>query len=239
MILINNSAQPIMLEDGTVLAASGSEGCAKNVDSISERDQRLYVTTEMIAVQGQEVITPDLQPLRSVFAVEWQGEWSSSTTYRLNDAVSHEGSSYVCIVAHTNHVPPDASYWQMLAGKGDAAYKTYVATLIQSGAGAPQATVIENTLGPIVWTRVGAGAYFGTLTGQFTPGKTFVCCSNAAWCTLSPPKLYWITAYRATLDIVVVGSFQGDVPNVANLGSADSLLGLNGLSHIVEIRVYP
>src|SRR3990167_9364436 len=51
----------------------------------------------------------------------------------------------------------------------------YVALLAQAGTAAPTATVLENTLGgTVVWTRVAAGNYRGTLTGAFTLNKTYL-----------------------------------------------------------------
>ena len=47
-------------------------------------------------------------------------------------------------------------------------YKVYTALLTQSGMDAPVATVLENTLGDIIWTRQGEGSYFGTLLGLFS-----------------------------------------------------------------------
>lgn len=51
----------------------------------------------------------------------WQGNWDSGTTYEVNDAVydSTAGSSFICTAAHTNQQPPNASYWDLLAAKGD------------------------------------------------------------------------------------------------------------------------
>jgi hypothetical protein len=43
----------------------------------------------------------------------------------------------------------------------------YIATISQAGAAAPTVTVLENTIGDIVWTRAAAGDYLGTLTGGF------------------------------------------------------------------------
>lgn len=52
--------------------------------------------------------------------------------------------------------------------------KRYRALLTQTGTDAPVATVLENTLGgTLVWTRVGVGAYRGTLTGAFPIAKYF------------------------------------------------------------------
>jgi hypothetical protein len=51
----------------------------------------------------------------------------------------------------------------------------YIATISQAGAAAPTVTVLENTIGDIVWTRAAAGDYLGTLTGGFTDiDKTYL-----------------------------------------------------------------
>jgi len=55
-----------------------------------------------------------------------------------------------------------------------ASKKTYRANLTQTSTNAPVATVLENTLGDIVWSYDGVGAYTATLTGAFTANKTFI-----------------------------------------------------------------
>jgi hypothetical protein len=55
-------------------------------------------------------------------------------------------------------------------------YKKYVAIIGQNGTANPIVTVIENTIGPIVWTRVSAGIYDGTLSGAFS--NNTICLSN-------------------------------------------------------------
>jgi hypothetical protein len=52
-------------------------------------------------------------------------------------------------------------------------YKVYTALLTQTGTNAPTATVLENTIGPIVWSRSNPGLYLGTLTGAFTVSKSW------------------------------------------------------------------
>ena len=67
-------------------------------------------------------------------------------------------------------------------GGGGSGPKVYRAMLTQSGTADPVATVLENTLGgDIVWTRVNAGIYNGTLTGAFTENKTHVLYQNKAY----------------------------------------------------------
>lgn len=49
----------------------------------------------------------------------YKGAWSGATAYAVNDAVTSGGSSYICILAHTNQAPPNATYWGLIAAKGD------------------------------------------------------------------------------------------------------------------------
>ena len=56
-----------------------------------------------------------------VAKIEWQGDYSATTAYSLNDAVTYQGSSYICIQAGTGQTPAvgGTTYWNDLANKGD------------------------------------------------------------------------------------------------------------------------
>lgn len=43
-----------------------------------------------------------------------QGAWTNTTAYAVGDRVQSGGASWVCVTAHTGHVPPNASFWRML-----------------------------------------------------------------------------------------------------------------------------
>lgn len=51
-------------------------------------------------------------------AFQVKGAWSGATAYTVGDVVALNGSSYACILDHTNHTPPNATYWQLLASVG-------------------------------------------------------------------------------------------------------------------------
>lgn len=55
-----------------------------------------------------------------------------------------------------------------------AKYKAYRALLTQTSNTAPVATVLENSIGSIVWTRDNVGLYTATLSGAFAFAKTLV-----------------------------------------------------------------
>jgi hypothetical protein len=61
----------------------------------------------------------------------------------------------------------------------NANMKVYRAFLTQSGTDAPTANVIGlNTVGNIVWSRIGLGSYLGTLEGAFVEDVAVIICPN-------------------------------------------------------------
>lgn len=65
--------------------------------------------------------------------------WSSLQFYNLFDVASIGGSTYVCILAHINQTPPNATYWTLLASIGTAA--TITVGSVATGAGGDNAAV--------------------------------------------------------------------------------------------------
>ena len=97
----------------------------------------------------------------------WQGAYSGATAYVADDVVSYNGSSYICILASTNNLPTNATYWNLMAQTG---------TDITSIAGLAQGDVLYYN--GTSWVRLGAGT-----SGQFL--KTNGSGANPAWATVS------------------------------------------------------
>lgn len=114
-------------------------------------------------------------------------------------------------------------------------YKVYTALLTQSGTGAPTVTVLQNTIGTIVWSRVSIGSYKGTLTGVFTSGKTFYNITynnNAGGGGSGEFLIYEIR--NDNINAIQISTL--DVEMVTHLANpSDSLLS----STPIEIRIYP
>ena len=47
--------------------------------------------------------------------MRWQSTWSGATAYQVGDCVRSAVVSYVCILAHTNQSPPNATYWEVIS----------------------------------------------------------------------------------------------------------------------------
>lgn len=89
--------------------------------------------------------------------------------------------------------------------------KVYRALMTQTGTSAPSVTVLENTVGTIVWTRSAAGTYVGTLSGAFAENKVF------AKATLADPTTGHIGIARATNNTVIIKSADAGVVNTPTI----------------------
>jgi len=96
------------------------------------------------------------------------------------------------------------------------AYKKYIALISQTGTADPTVTVLENTIGDIVWTRLSAGNYEGTLTGAFPDAdRTYLMISQAnssqgvyylTWASTSQIFLQWYDFSFTQLDTVLMNN---------------------------------
>ena len=103
-------------------------------------------------------------------------------------------------------------------------YKKYVALMTQTGTAAPTVTVLENTIGDIVWTRASTGLYRGTLIGAFTLDKTYAMMSVTLIDGI-------VNVFRFSNDTVRVATTNLKNPNA---DYHDNHL----LNNTIEIRVY-
>jgi hypothetical protein len=103
-------------------------------------------------------------------------------------------------------------------------YTKYIALITQSGTNDPTVVELENTIGPIIWTRVGTGIYYGTLTGAFTLDKTYVMLNN-----VQPDSI--VMASRAANDTILIQTTNLHSPTAA-------LHDTHLLKNTLEIRVY-
>jgi hypothetical protein len=102
-------------------------------------------------------------------------------------------------------------------------YQRYIALISQTSTSAPTVIELENTIGPIVWTRKATGEYTGTLSGAFTANKTYATISNSL-----ADGIVMITTTANDIDIITTNLHS---PTAAK---HDSHLSKN----TIEIRVY-
>ena len=94
--------------------------------------------------------------------LRWLGAYAGGTSYIVDDAVSYNGSSYICKLASTGNVPTNTTYWDVLAEKGASG----------SGAG--------DVVGPASAVNDRLVAFDGT-TGKLIKDSTFTASSFAKY----------------------------------------------------------
>jgi len=102
-------------------------------------------------------------------------------------------------------------------------YKKYVGTISQTGTSDPTVTVLENTIGDIVWTRGGTGLYSGDLLGAFVGQDKVYLFINNTLASLFITEFKW-----GTLDNININTY--DITGA----SIDGAMSYN----TIEIRVY-
>ncbi|MHC0441003.1 beta strand repeat-containing protein [Flavobacterium sp. 3-210] len=108
----------------------------------------------------------------------------------------------------------------MADGSTKTGFKAYAGYITQSSTSAPTMTVMENTIGSIVWTRTGAGVYEGTLSGAFTANKTMVLFNGAL-------------GNNGKSDTQIISTSVIRITTYAGITATDSML-----TGSLEIRVY-
>jgi hypothetical protein len=102
----------------------GGGGLVQAVEEAEASAAAALVSENNAASSASAALSSQLAAAASVVEVEntklvWRGDWSAVTSYAVNDAVQNNGTSYICILANTNEEPPNASYWNILAERGD------------------------------------------------------------------------------------------------------------------------
>ena len=97
----------------------------------------------------------------------WKGAYDAGTAYLVNDTVSYNGSSYICILASTGNLPTNATYWTVMAQKGtdgtgsgdmsSSTYDTNADGVLNTGA-IPNLDASKITSGTIDISRLPASA---------------------------------------------------------------------------------
>lgn len=149
--------------------------------------------------------------------IDWKGAYSWATAYVVNDAVSYNWSSYICILASTGNLPTNGTYWEVLAQKGTD--------------GAWSGDMLKSTYDPanvnqqVVWTTATQ-----TLTNKTLTAPTISTITNSG--TVTIPSGTDTLVSRTSTDTLTNKTLTAPViSTISNTGtitlptSTDTLLG--------------
>ena len=107
---------------------------------------------------------------------KWKGTYSGATAYTVDDVVSYNGSSYICILASTGNLPTNATYFEQMSSAGT------------NGTNGTDLTTTLTTQGDILY-RDGSGLQ---RLGAGTSGQALItggAGANPSWGTVAGGKI--------------------------------------------------
>ena len=165
----------------------------------------------------------------------WKGAYNASTAYVIDDVVSYNGSSYVCIQATTGNLPTVTAYWEQMSQKGTDADLINIT-------GTVQGDIYYNNGSAIA--RLGAGTSGQALLTQGTG-------ANPQWGDVSSGELQYLSTHTLTSDTSVWNldnifdntNYDHHVINLYNLSHnnstvTDTWLGLRVSSSLKNVNIY-
>ena len=143
---------------------------------------------------------------------KWQGAYAGGTAYTVDDVVSYNGSSYICILASTGNLPTNATYWEQMSSagtngtdgtdlgttlttQGDIVYRD-ASGLARLGAGTSGQVLQTNGTGANPSWGTVSSDYVKLYNGTVTSGSSLVL-SNIFTTTYKAYKIF-IFNYRAS-----------------------------------------
>tara|TARA_A100001388_G_scaffold165863_1_gene123864 strand:+ start:1247 stop:2149 length:903 start_codon:yes stop_codon:yes gene_type:complete len=152
----------------------------------------------------------------------WKGTYNAGTAYAIDDVVSYNGSSYVCILASTGNLPTNTTYWNVMS---------------EAGTDGTDLTTTLTTQGDLVYRdgsglqRLGAGT-----SGQFL--KTQGTGANPTWADLASNyvKIAETNVTTALTAVTFNAVFSGSDYHVYHLYHNDVRLGTSGAELYLRLR---
>lgn len=95
----------------TTIYGSGSSGSISFDSSISGTQGVQGIQ----GIQGRQGITGIGIQGTTGLGLVWKGTWDDTESYEVNDLAYLSGTTYICIIAHNNVQPPNATYWDILS----------------------------------------------------------------------------------------------------------------------------
>lgn len=168
---------------------------------------------------------------------KWKGTYAGGTAYTIDDVVSYNGSSYICIQASTGNLPTNATYFEQMssAGTNGTNLTTTLTTqgdlVYRDGAGLQR--LGAGTAGQVLQTG-GAGA--NPSWGNVSASMASAYATASADQTIATTSLTDLTSITASITpsstsskILIVGRIQA---NAASTGFGWSII--RGSTNILE-----
>lgn len=181
----------------------------------SQRKEYDYSEIEVYDVGGSaETFTSSLELMQRLKALQYVGFINDGDVV-IADLISSDSSNEITI----------GTDGKLFSSRP---YKVYTALLTQTGTNAPVVTILENTIGNIVWSRLDVGVYNANSSNEFFDEKTIVLIGSCGDSDMS--TYYGTRVFKVDDSNIKISSFSSG----ALFNTIDSILD----NTTIEIRVY-
>lgn len=110
--LSNSSYKPWMKINANTLSIKNNYTLPDVIPNPSE-NQQLAISYNSVNKKLDFITLPPAQG-----GINWLNEYDNATEYFIDDAVSYNGSSYICILTTTGNNPDNTMFWNLMASMG-------------------------------------------------------------------------------------------------------------------------
>ncbi len=150
----------------------------------------------------------------------WKGTYAGATAYKIDDVVSYNGSSYICIQASTGNLPTDTAYFEQMSSagtngtdltstlttQGDIVYRD-ASGLARLPAGTAGDALITNGTGANPsWGSVAGGKVLQVIQTTYNSGSSFTTSSSSY---VDFPYNAVITPSATSSKVLILGILNG------------------------------
>ena len=154
---------------------------------------------------------------------DWKGAYNGSTAYAVDDVVSYNGSSYICILASTGNLPTNTTYFQPMATAGTDLSTTLTTQgdiVYRDGSGLQR--LGYGTAGQVLQTGgSGANPSWGTVSSDYVKIGTYTA-NNVSSLVIDNIFSTTYSTYQIISDRVYGGNGDWLSMRYVNSGTTDS-----------------
>jgi hypothetical protein len=232
----------VVMRHGGVAMRGGSQYVAtvKNSAALTYLLKFVYNDTDTYIIEAGNLYFR-FHKLGAPVVVSGVSAWSNATNYVAGNVVSLSGTNYICILANTNHTPPNATYWYALTGnilEIPTPYVTADLPLLKYVQAGNIVTLTHPSYAPQQLIRSsGNWALTAFSTAPWASAPTGVAVTNGAAGTLNP-KYVVTAANTGTYEETVASSSATATSSATPTAAAPNVITWNAVTGAAGYNVY-
>lgn len=114
------SAESTRLSNETLRGTAESGRASAESARVTAENGRVSAESARVTAEGNRAAAESTRASNEVLRMQFSftGEYNAGTAYKVNNIVSYNGSTYICILNSTGNLPTNTTYFSLVAQKG-------------------------------------------------------------------------------------------------------------------------